>query len=262
MQTSFWFRARRIVAFLASAISFRAPHEERAPIFIVGCGHSGTSILLRIMGAHSKIHAIRHETSLAAATRAQRMLRQFDVEACLHGKSRWIEKTPSHIHQIQKLLSLRKGVMILLIVRDGRDVAWSIKEREGDIGNGIERWIKDNGAGEPFWTHPQVHVLRYEDLVSEPELTISNVTAFLGESFEPAMLDYHEEPKNFYSTSSQRPPRRSGEFHCQFRNWQINQPLFDGRKRWVLLNESDKLVIKTKAGEMLSRYGYGTESDW
>lgn len=232
------------------------------PIFIVGCGHSGTSILLRILGAHSRIHAIRQESSLAMAKGPLRMLRQFDMEAGRHGKLRWVEKTPSHIHHIETLLSLRDGALILLIIRDGRDVAWSIKEREGDVGKGIERWIKDNAAGERFWTHPQVHVLRYEDLVSQPELTIANVTTFLGEPFEPAMLDYHQEQRSFYSSNPEQPPRRSGEFHCQFRNWQINQPLFDGRKRWKLLNAAENLEIKKKAGEMLSRYGYGNESDW
>lgn len=262
MQTGLLSHVKQLARLAANAIPFGRCHPELPPTFIVGCGHSGTSILLRIMGAHSRIHAIRQESSLAMATNPQAMLRQFDVEACLHGKSRWIEKTPTHVHHIERLLNLRKGCMILLIIRDGRDVAWSIKEREGDIGKGIERWIHDNGAGERFWRHPQVHVLRYEDLVSQPETTITSVTHFLGEDFEAAMLNYHQEPRNFYSTAPEQPPNRSFEFHRQFRNWQINQPLFDGRKRWKLLSEAEKLVIKQRASEMLSRYGYGTESEW
>lgn len=262
MQTGFWHRIGQIAASTLNGRLFSRPRAEMPAIFIVGCGHSGTSILLRILGAHSKIHAIRQESSVAMARRSQAMLSEFDLEASSHGKLCWVEKTPSHIHHIEKLMSLRKKCLILLIIRDGRDVAWSIKEREGDIGKGIDRWIKDNRAGEVFWNHPQVHVLRYEDLVAQPETTIANVTKFLGEAFEPGMLDYHQQPRSFYSTANEKPPGRSSEFHCQFRNWQINQPLFDGRERWRLLSDTEKTVIKQKAGEMLSRYGYGNESDW
>lgn len=260
MKPGFWRSSVKRIA--AWAAPFQRPAPELPPVFIVGCGHSGTSILLRIMGAHSRIQAIRQESSLATAAKPLEMMREFDAEACRHGKFRWIEKTPTHIHHIETLLSLRAGALILLVIRDGRDVAWSIKEREGDISQGIERWIRDNEAGEPFWTHPRVHVLRYEDLVEQPELTVSRATAFLGESFEAAMLDYHEEPRSFYSDNPDQPPGRSGKFHRQFRNWQINQPLFDGRKRWLLLTGAEKQVIQEKAGAMLLRYGYGNESEW
>jgi hypothetical protein len=244
-------------------MSGRPPHlAAMSPTFIVGCGHSGTSILLRIIGAHSRIHAIAEESSLATSKDPQLILRQFDTEAKRHGKPRWIEKTPSHIHHVQTLLSLRDDVRILLIIRDGRDVAWSIKERENDLQKGIERWINDNRAGEPFWTHPQVKVLRYEELVSSPETVITDILAFLGEAFEPNLLHYHREPRNFYSSTIKEPPGRAAACHRQFRNWQINQPLFDGRERWRQLTEPEKVLIKQRMGEMLTRYGYGREPDW
>lgn len=214
------------------------------------------------MGEHSRIHAIRQESSLATSGNPQKLLREFDVEADRHGKARWVEKTPSHIHAIERLLSLRKDAKVLLIVRDGRDVIWSIKERGNDLEKGIERWIHDNRAGEPFWSHPQVHVIRYEELVARPEAAITATLSFLGECFEKGMLEYHKEPKNFYSGTTDQPPGRTDEFHRQFRNWQINQPLFDGRERWRQLSEAEKTIIKRKAGEMLTRYGYGLEPDW
>jgi hypothetical protein len=31
---------------------------DSQPVFIVGCGHSGTSLLLAVLGTHSKLYAI------------------------------------------------------------------------------------------------------------------------------------------------------------------------------------------------------------
>lgn len=260
MKTGFWGRVKQI----STSMLTRPPPlvADVRSTFIVGCGHSGTSILLRIMGEHSRIHAIRRESSLATSKNAQQILCGFDLEAGRHGKPCWIEKTPSHIHHIRTLLSLRKDAKILLIIRDGRDVIWSIKERENDLCKGIDRWINDNWAGEPFWTHPQVHVIRYEELVSQPEPTITTALRFLGESYEQTMLGYHQEPANFYSSSAAKPPGRAGGFHRQFRNWQINQPLFDGRQRWRQLSVPERAIIKQRAGDMLARYGYGGEPEW
>ena len=36
----------------------------RNPVFIVGCGHSGTTLLLRVIGSHPNFHAILDESYL------------------------------------------------------------------------------------------------------------------------------------------------------------------------------------------------------
>lgn len=227
------------------------------PIFIVGCGHSGTSLLLSIIGTHSQIYTVPFESLIAMpkyGPKRQRFLPEFDADTKKAGKRRWVEKTPSHIHYIKTLFQLRPKAQVLLILRDGRDVACSIKDRLGDL-SGIERWVTDNKSGQKYWDHPSVYVLKYEDIIEDFEKTITGVMDFLGEEYEPEMRDFHKIPRLFYSNSLEKPD--SPVHHGEYRNWQINQPLFDGRGRWKkdLTSEEFETVMK-KGREMLITCGY------
>ncbi len=42
----------------------------------------------------------------------------------------------------------------------------------------------------------------------------------------------------------------------------MNQPLFDGRGKWQCLTETEKQLIKDKAGAMLIEYRYATDLTW
>ena len=157
---------------------------DSPPVFIVGCGHSGTSILLAILDSHSRIYAVPYETKIAvqdSRNKFKRALKRFDRWAISAGKRRWVEKTPNHVRHIKKILRWCPDAKFLLIIRDGRDVAASIKKRNDSIEKGINRWVKDNLAGKEYWDHPSVHVVRYEDLVGNFEFCIKDILNFLNE---------------------------------------------------------------------------------
>jgi hypothetical protein len=260
-----------VIRNIRHSFHYKSKRGENPPIFIVGCGHSGTSILLAILGSHSKIYAVPQETYLAysletrsAALKenARRKIRGFDRSAIAEKKMRWAEKTPSHIYSIKELFELCPGCKIILIIRDGRDVACSIQDRTSSLEEGINRWVKDNRAGQAFWNHPQVYTLNYEELIENFKPTITDVLGFLGENFEETMLHHHETPKLFYAKQIEKPPNAFGENHVMYRNWQINQPLFDGRGKWKRLSEDEKRLIKTTAGDMLIEYGYTEDMEW
>ncbi len=232
------------------------------PIFLVGCGHSGTSLLLRVLDAHSRIAAVPYETKFCFSENPGSLLRSFDVWAIAEGKPRWAEKTPRHIHCIDKLLTMRPDAKIMILIRDGRDVAWSIQSRTGDLREGINRWVEDNRAGQSYWNHPSVHVMRYEDMIESFEATISTALSFLSEEFEEGLREYHKVHKSLYPRSMKRPTSPVGANHEQYRNWQVNQPLFDGRGRWKSLTEDEKDLVKRIAGDMLIEYGYVANDTW
>lgn len=51
--------------------------------------------------------------------------------------------------------------------------------------------------------------------------------------------------------------------HKKMRNWQINQPLFDGRGRWNTdMTPTEKSIFKAKAQEYLVQFGYAKDDIW
>ena len=237
---------------------------DRPPVFIVGCGHSGTSILRTMLGAHSRIYAVPFESEIAMQDDPQRFhttIGAFDRLAVAAGKHRWIEKTPSHIHHVGRILKWCPGAKILLIIRDGRDVACSIQARSGNLEQGIKRWVNDNLAGKEYWEHPNVHVIKYEALISDFEFTIKDVLNFLGEGYEEGMKDYYKTPKKWLARKVVDLPTPLGRNHHKYRDWQIHQPLFDGRGRWKKMSDRELSLVNSIAGGMLVELGYLKEEN-
>lgn len=240
--------------------------KENLPILIVGCPHSGTSLLLRILGSHSRICGIPFESSFALrwpspSQKLQQFFAHCDYYTLHMGKARWVEKTPTHILRMKEILEYFPG-KIFLILRDGRDVACSMRDRCGNLEIGIDRWVVDNRAGQDFWKHPQVRLIRYEQIVTDFENTIRDAFEFIGEEYEDSIRRYHENARYLFTSRIEKPPNSFGANLGLFRNWQINQPLFDGRGKWHGLKEEEKKLLKDKAGEMLIQFGYATDLNW
>jgi hypothetical protein len=138
------------------------------------------------------------------------------------GKARWAEKTPDNALYVDFLLTLFPEARCIHLVRNGLDVAVStsvVEDHRKGISSFLERYL-GLGPGvppvenNPFnallkWSHwdrlierslnGREHLdLKYERLVADPEGALREVLGFIGEPFEPAMLDYagfrHEYP--------------------------------------------------------------------
>ncbi|CAD5934957.1 tetratricopeptide repeat-containing sulfotransferase family protein [Planktothrix agardhii] len=235
------------------------------PIFIVGCGHSGTSIMLNIMGSHPSIHPITYESYILTKTPGQitRTFQEWDNECLKYQKQRWIEKTPIHVLYLQKAFVYRPNCKFILMIRDGRDVVCSLRQRTkySNLISAIDRWIYDNLAGFPYWLHPQIQVVRYEDLVTNPENTLQRVFDFLEEYYTDKVLDYYQNPKLWFSSEIVKPQHLETAIdHKNLRNWQINQPLFDSRGRYKSeLTDDEKKIFQEKAQVYMKKFGYINE---
>jgi hypothetical protein len=115
-----------------------------------------------------------------------------------HGKRHWGEKTPNNVHFWPEIESAFPNAAAVHILRDGRDVAISqIKAPFGpkSMATAAERWALFvrgvRAIGERIGPERYVEI-RYEDLLSVPEATISAILSLIDEPFDPAVLSFHE----------------------------------------------------------------------
>ncbi|VGO21002.1 sulfotransferase family protein [Pontiella sulfatireligans] len=238
---------------------------DAPPVFVVGCGHSGTSVLLRILGAHSRIYAVPYESRVFMHSGFKKKLARmvWSRDAIAHGKRRWVEKTPGHVRYIKDVFSDYPDAKVLVVVRDGRDVAVSFRKRFGEFEKGLQRWVADNQAAEEWKDHPNVMSLTYEQLVKDSDAAMAKVCEFIGEPFEETMFSFHEKPMEIFSQNATTVSENEGQNHNQFRNWQINQKLFDGSGKWMAeMTAAEKAQFKPVAGDMLIAYGYASDNEW
>jgi hypothetical protein len=128
------------------------------------------------------------EPSLAAMLESLTLL-----HARSAGKARWMEKTPRHLLMTDALWRHWPEALVVRIVRDPRDVALSLARmpfaKDSLVGN-LVRIDQDERAARPrLESDPRAMTLRYEDLVTQPERELRRVCAFIGEAYEPALLD-------------------------------------------------------------------------
>jgi len=117
----------------------------------------------------------------------------FRAYASLAGKSRWGDKTPAYLHHVDALLAVWPDARVIVLVRDGRDVALSIMGLPfgpNNVWAAARSWAAGIRRGqEAERRHPgQVLRLRYEDLVSDPKRELERACEFLGLAFTEEML--------------------------------------------------------------------------
>ena len=228
-------------------------------IFIVGCGHSGTSILLRILGEHRMVYAVPEETGIFINTDMsetkiiKNRLCNLDILARQNNKVLWAEKTPKHIKCIKKILSINPKSKIIAITRDPRDVACSMKNRGYTFQDGLKRWIEDNTCLLEEKSNKKIYIIKLEDLIKNPEENIKKLLCFL-ELPDQNLLSYYLNKQDWYSKKviETKPENSLKENHKIFRNWQINQPLFKDTKRYDKeMTVNDKKIFKEHFLEIL-----------
>lgn len=235
------------------------------PVFIVGCGHSGTTMLRHVLGMHSRLYAVPYESRIFfhSGFKIRLAAWAWSLTAISLGKTRWIEKTPSHIHRMGQILQSYPDARILLLIRDGRNVAISLRKRWGDFERSARRWVEDNRAGEPYWNHPSVMVLKYEDLVSNFEHELKGVCAFIGEPFEDAFLRFSQTAENQGGSRQADEQALDGAQPKELRDRQISRGLYGAEERWrQQMTDEERSRFKAVAGDMLVEYGYASGMDW
>ncbi len=113
--------------------------------------------------------------------------------AAKHGKPGWADKTPHYVHHVDHLLRVWPRARFVVLVRDGRDVALSLRRMPFGPNNAwaaAQWWARGIRAGQgAAERHPHaVLTVRYEDIATAPATEIPRICAFLGVEYREDML--------------------------------------------------------------------------
>jgi hypothetical protein len=191
--------------------------------------------------------------------------------AARFGKDQWGDKTPTYGTELLRIASLLPEARFVHIIRDGRDVALSVRGLWFRPGDSVEACAEDwstrlartraLGALVPSYLE-----IQYEALVQFPERTLREVCRFLGLGFDPQMLEYHvraaarlDEHQVRYAPDGRLLVSKDE----RLRNQQLVMapPRPDRVQRWKReMTQDDTRRFEAVAGEWLERLGYAVQS--
>jgi len=169
--------------------------------------------------------------------------------AAARGKRRWAEKTPRHLGRLELIRRTYPNAAVLRVVRDPRDAAMSMTRvpfaSDSLIAN-LYLCARAEAAAVPLLTSDaRLLTVRYEDLVIDPEAELRRVSRFLGESFDPRMLDPELAPADLAAGH-------------EWWKGKETQPLDRSRvEAWRReMSEADQRIAAVICHEMIRAYGY------
>ena len=204
--------------------------------------------------------------SLGAGLRAL-----FQALAAREGKSRWGDKTPVHSACMPALARALPEARFIHLIRDGRDVAASVRDQPFAPGDGsieaIARDWEDRIVTARRDAGALVHYreVRYERLVSAPESVLRELCEFIELPFDSGMLRAHERAGAVFA---RLPERRADAGATATRAERIARhanvmrppdPARAGRWR-AALTPDEAARFEAVAGGLLAELGYETDS--
>lgn len=196
------------------------------------------------------------------ASYAELALLVYQSYAALHGKSARVygDKNNYYLHHLPELKQAFPDARLVLIVRDGRDVACSYRhvhdqhsdsryqpDLPTDIRAIAEEW-RDNNMAALRMMDDKAITVRYEDLLVAPQEQLARLCEFLGLTFDATMLEYYthnDEPPEFMAWKGKTLEAPDPENMGKFRNE---------------LTQDEIRAYESVAGEVLTRFGYPLES--
>ena len=264
-----------------------------APIVVGGCGRSGTTLLRMMLDSHRRIccgpeSSLFRRRAIDVAWLANRFnfppaevraiydsapSRPAFIETfaalCLRkaGKARWAEKTPRNISRIDAIFRAFPGARFVHVLRDGRDVAASLRmhprhkvvdgrlvplDTRKPIAGCARRWVRDIEGSRRWWGDPRFLTVRYEDLVLNPRPALERLMVFVGEDWDEAMLAHaaSESPFRDATRFAQNPEALGAVSTATLGRWQRD------------LDERDRRIFKRIAGPLLVELGYAKDDGW
>jgi hypothetical protein len=237
------------------------------PIFLLGTQRSGTTLLTRILSAHSGLYIqnelpmqglfdtpIDKEILLQRFTRSIARIHKKQLSIEESKELRWGLKDPLLTYQLEHLATYFPDSKYILIVRDGRGVVNSYMDNRWGLGtnvfSGAKRWKEEIQLQTEFAKRFKDNCLsiRYEDLISDLESTLVSICTHLDITYDSAMLTYHKAPMEFDDNRENRNTQKAPDKKL-------------GQKWRDILTSRQVGIIEYVAGKELEQYGYQHEGE-
>lgn len=217
--------------------------------FIVGCGHSGTSLLASRLGLHGEAWLVDGESyalvPIRSARRCRREAGAWSSAARADGRTLVLEKTPKHVHSVARIRRMLPDARFIATARHPLENIASMKKRYGSLEYAIDRWNLDAGASADLIESGIAILVRYEELTREPEATLRRAAAHLGLAWDPAIL---AEGRTAYREASNLMAERLE---------QVTRPISDRGSRWrEQLTEAEAAEAVRRTRAVAARLGY------
>jgi hypothetical protein len=202
-----------------AAVTYTVPTAARlveSPVFVLAPVRSGSTLLRMLLNSHSRIRA-PHELHLRAIDVrltpgfSDRSMRQIDLDQVelehvlwdrvlsleleRSGKDVIVDKTPGNVWTWERLRYAWPKARFLVLLRHPAAIVTSLANRRDNTAS----W-RQLEANVMKYLRPleearrtlDCHTVRYEELTADPERVTRAVCAYLGQEWEPDMLDYGE----------------------------------------------------------------------
>ncbi|MBI1370549.1 MAG: hypothetical protein GC162_18080 [Planctomycetes bacterium] len=168
-------------------------------------------------------------------------------------KPRWGEKTPDHYQHLDRLMQWYPQAQVIFMLRDPRAVSASLQKTDwggNDVVTHTRRWRNAIVAYESHKAGGRIHLIKYADLVAEPEQTCRRVCELIGEQFESGMLT------NRGAESQPQLARRQGWAREQIE--QAQQPIHtQSIDAWRnQMPRRQVALIETEVYDLMKQYGF------
>jgi len=174
------------------------------------------------------------------------------LQAASAGKGRWGNQVPRDLFELETLFGMFPDARVIACIRDPRDFLVSYRDKWTVTPEDSARlrrlyhpiltaylWkasaraiLRGKGRFESA-----MHVLRYEDLVTEPACHLRRLCAFIGEAFDPRLLD-----TGFSNSSTGK--RLTGISSSSAGRWQADLPV------------EDAYFAQRICGPVMEKFGY------
>ncbi len=253
-------------------LRFFSPELSKNLVLILGCQRSGTTLLLLMLQAHSKVKGVDETAlpySLPFPSSPSLFYRQLQRQLiCL--------KLPDHIANLDYIARYFPHAKILWTVRHPHNVVSSMRLLENAEGNWIQRCaereliklsplfpeinalhlqnLDDISLGSYVWFYKNLAIalfkqkglnvfdFKYEDLLENPAQMLEKILKFVNLEWNDQVLEYYK----FHQKNKTYPGNTKGD-----------KPLDKSRKNsQVALTEAEKATITQITQKLMIDYGY------